>query len=59
MSRPAREGILQTLSKFEVIGGLVRALIELSKETGKWDWADRVLLTASTLIVVAILQSHM
>jgi hypothetical protein len=42
MSRPAREGILQTLSKFEVIGGLVRALIELSKETGKWDWADRV-----------------
>jgi hypothetical protein len=24
------------------IGGLVRALIELSKETGKWDWADRV-----------------
>jgi len=24
------------------IGGLVRALIELSKETGKWDWTDRV-----------------
>ncbi len=24
------------------IGGLVRALIQLSKETGKWDWADRV-----------------
>ena len=24
------------------IGGLVRALLELSKETGKWDWADRV-----------------
>ena len=24
------------------IGGLVRALIQLSKETGKWDSADRV-----------------
>lgn len=24
------------------IGGLVRALIQLSKETGKWDWTDRV-----------------
>ena len=24
------------------IGGLVRALMELSKETGKWDWTDRV-----------------
>ena len=24
------------------IGGLVRALTELSKETGKWDWTDRV-----------------
>jgi hypothetical protein len=24
------------------IGGLVRALIDLSKETGPWDWANRV-----------------
>ena len=24
------------------IGGLVRALIELFKQTGKWDWTDRV-----------------
>jgi hypothetical protein len=24
------------------IGGLVRALIHLSKETGRWDWTDRV-----------------
>jgi hypothetical protein len=24
------------------IGGLVRALIELFKETGEWDWTDRV-----------------
>jgi hypothetical protein len=24
------------------IGGLVRALIQLFKETGKWDWTDRV-----------------
>jgi hypothetical protein len=24
------------------IGGLVRALIRLSKETGRWDWTDRV-----------------
>jgi hypothetical protein len=24
------------------IGGLVRALNQLSKETGKWDWTDRV-----------------
>ena len=24
------------------IGGLVRALLRLSKETGKWDWSDRV-----------------
>jgi len=24
------------------IGGLVRALTNLSKRTGKWDWADRV-----------------
>jgi len=24
------------------IGGLVRALIKLSKETAKWDWTDRV-----------------
>jgi hypothetical protein len=24
------------------IGGLVRALINLSKETGAWDWANRV-----------------
>ena len=24
------------------IGGLVRALIQLSKETGKWDWTGRV-----------------
>lgn len=24
------------------IGALVRALTQLSKETGKWDWADRV-----------------
>lgn len=24
------------------IGGLVRALTNLSKETGKWDWTDRV-----------------
>ncbi len=24
------------------IGGLVRALINLSKETGSWDWANRV-----------------
>lgn len=24
------------------IGGLVRALIRLYKETGKWDWTDRV-----------------
>jgi hypothetical protein len=24
------------------IGGLVRALIQLSKETGRWDWTDRV-----------------
>ena len=24
------------------IGGLVRALIQLSKETGTWDWTDRV-----------------
>jgi hypothetical protein len=24
------------------IGVLVRALIQLSKETGKWDWTDRV-----------------
>ena len=24
------------------IGGLVRALSRLSKETGKWDWTDRV-----------------
>ncbi len=23
------------------IGSLVRALIQLSKETGKWDWTDR------------------
>jgi hypothetical protein len=24
------------------IGGLVRALLQLSKETGSWDWTDRV-----------------
>jgi len=24
------------------IGGLIRALIQLFKETGKWDWTDRV-----------------
>jgi len=24
------------------IGGLVRALTDLSKQTGKWDWTDRV-----------------
>ena len=24
------------------IGGLVRALIQLVKETGRWDWTDRV-----------------
>ena len=24
------------------IGGLVRGLVELAKETGKWDWTDRV-----------------
>jgi hypothetical protein len=24
------------------IGGLVRALIQLFQETGKWDWTDRV-----------------
>lgn len=24
------------------IGGLVRALIQLFKETGKWDWTDQV-----------------
>jgi predicted nuclease of predicted toxin-antitoxin system len=24
------------------IGGLVRALIKLAKETAKWDWTDRV-----------------
>jgi hypothetical protein len=24
------------------IGGLVRALFQLFKETGKWDWIDRV-----------------
>jgi hypothetical protein len=24
------------------IGGLVRALFQLFKETGKWDWVDRV-----------------
>ncbi len=24
------------------IGGLVRALVRLSKETGRWDWTDRV-----------------
>jgi hypothetical protein len=24
------------------IGGLVRALMRLSKETGEWDWTDRV-----------------
>ena len=24
------------------IGGLVRALTQLSRETGKWDWTDRV-----------------
>ena len=24
------------------IGGLVRALIQLFKETGRWDWADRI-----------------
>jgi hypothetical protein len=24
------------------IGGLVRALLQLSKETSKWDWIDRV-----------------
>jgi len=24
------------------IGGLVRALLQLFKETGKWDWIDRV-----------------
>jgi hypothetical protein len=24
------------------IGGVVRALIQLSKKTGKWDWSDRV-----------------
>ena len=24
------------------IGGLVRALIQLFKQTGKWDWTDRV-----------------
>jgi hypothetical protein len=24
------------------IGGLVRALFQLFKETGKWDWTDRV-----------------
>jgi hypothetical protein len=24
------------------IGGLVRALTQLAKETGKWDWTDRV-----------------
>lgn len=23
-------------------GGLVRALTQLSKETGKWDWTDRI-----------------
>jgi hypothetical protein len=26
----------------EDIGGLVRALIKLSKETGSWDWTNRV-----------------
>jgi hypothetical protein len=26
------------------IGGLVRALLQLFKETGKWDWIDRVYL---------------
>ena len=25
------------------IGGLVRALLHLYRETGKWDWTDRVL----------------
>jgi hypothetical protein len=24
------------------IGGLVRALIQMSKDAGKWDWTDRV-----------------
>jgi hypothetical protein len=24
------------------IGGLVRALIQLFKETGRWDWTDRI-----------------
>jgi hypothetical protein len=24
------------------IGGLVRALLELSEETGRWDWTNRV-----------------
>jgi hypothetical protein len=24
------------------IGGLIRALTQLAKETGKWDWTDRV-----------------
>jgi len=33
------------------IGVLVRALIQLSKETGKWDWTDRVyFLRLPTLI---------
>ncbi len=31
----------KTISPADV-GGLVRALTELSKETGKWDWTDRV-----------------
>jgi len=33
----------KTLSAAD-IGGLVRALIQLLRETGRWDWADRVYL---------------
>ena len=28
------------------IGGLVRALIQLFKQTGKWDWTDRICFLA-------------
>jgi hypothetical protein len=31
----------KTISPADV-GGLVRALLQLFKETGKWDWIDRV-----------------
>jgi hypothetical protein len=48
----------KTLSPAD-IGGLIRALFQLFKGTGKWDWTDRVVFCGtSTLIVVAILQGN-